>query len=158
MATGREGTLTPRARGAYPLGMRVFLILPLILAAMGCQAPSSLDRKPMPLTGDERGQVEAQVEAARHPSVADWTGAWNQAVDAGLGRDVLEGIALDALEDDAGVAESMIKALRDKFGSLSESARRRVDRMSAAAAGVARVSRSPARRGRGPPGDIAQGA
>ena len=134
MALARAGTLTPWARGAYPRGMRVLLLLPLVLAAAACQTPNSLDREPMPLTGAERGLVVAQVKAARNPVVADWTGAWNQAVDAGLGRDVLEGIALDALEEDAGVSESMIQALRDKFGGLSEAARQRVDRLSATAA------------------------
>jgi len=114
--------------------MRLLLLLSLVLATTACQSPQSLDREPMRLSGSERSLVVAQVDAARQPAIGDWTGAWNQAVDAGLGRAVLEGIALDALEDDAGVAESMIQALGDKFGGLSAEGRRRVDRLTTAAA------------------------
>ena len=110
------------------------LLLSLLLIATGCSAPRGLDEKPMNLTAAERGRIEAKVDAARDPRIGDWTGAWNQAVDAGLGQNVFEGIALDALEDDAGVATEMLEALIKKHGGLTPEARARVDRLSDEAA------------------------
>jgi hypothetical protein len=113
--------------------MRQGSVLLLLLAA-ACSSVKGPSAAPMPLTPAERARVEAKVSAARGPGIGDWEGAWNQAVDAGLGRETLEGIALDALEDDASVAASMLTALRDEYGGLTEPGRRRVDGLTEQAA------------------------
>lgn len=105
------------------------LVAALVLAA--CSGVRELDEPALPLTRQEAEAVERQVERAR--TDGEWRAAWSQAIDLGGDRRLLEGIALDALEDQAGDAEEMFELLRDKWGGLTEDGQARVGTMTVGA-------------------------
>jgi hypothetical protein len=113
--------------------MRLAFPLLVACAVAGCTSPRGLDEAPMKLSPDEALAVRAQVDKARRAGA--YTAAWNQAVDAGAGRERLETIAVEALAADDGDAKEMLHALRDKWGPLSPAARARVTSLSREAAG-----------------------
>lgn len=106
----------------------------LLLIASACTDLAALDGggDATPLAGAEQQAVREQVEKAL--AEKRYKVAWNQEVAAGADRARLESIALAALEAQSGHADDMFTALQAKHGSLSSSARGRVD-------GLVRVAR-----------------
>lgn len=97
----------------------------LCLALGACSSLRGLDEDPVLLSGPEKARVQKKVDEAVEKE--RWAAAWNQAVDAGSGRDRLETLALGALADDDSDAVDMFEALLTKWKGLTPAARQQVD-------------------------------
>jgi len=102
------------------------LSLPLVcLVIAACNSVTGLDAEHSPLNTQERALVRTQ--SVKAIEAKEWSDAWDQEVHAGAERARLEDIALGALKDDSGSAESMFEELLRKWGPLSAPSRAAVD-------------------------------
>lgn len=102
-----------------------------ILLLGACASVRGIDDAPGSFSSQEKAKVEVGIDRAL--SDEEWGAAWDQAVSVGASRARFEAIALQALADDAGVAEAMFEALREKWGALTPDGRTRARALGAAA-------------------------
>ncbi len=103
---------------------RLTILFTLVVFA-ACSGVTSLDEEHNALNARERTLVRSQADKALE--AGEWSEAWDQEVHAGGDRARLESIALAALKDDSGSAESMFAELRRKWGPLSGGSRAALD-------------------------------